>query len=68
VLRDLGLDVGVEPWDAPPRWHGGHRDELVPFFRRRLCLPAERDPEVAAMMPPFQPGTRVTLWWSGRAG
>ncbi len=67
VLRDLALDVGVEPWNAPPRWHEGHRDELVPFFRRRLCLPAERDQEVAAMLPPFRPGRHVTLWWSGRA-
>ena len=68
VLRDLGLEVGVETWEAPPRWHEGHRDQLVPFFRRRLCLPAERDPEVAAMMPPFRPGMHVTLWWPGRAG
>jgi SAM-dependent methyltransferase len=68
VLRDLGLEVDVEPWEAPPRWHDGHRDQLVPFFRRRLCLPAERDREVAAMLPPFRPGTHVTLWWPGRAG
>ena len=67
VVRDLGLDVAVERWDAPPRWHEGHRDEIVPFFRRRLCLPRERDAEVAAMLPPFRPGRHVTLWWSGAA-
>jgi SAM-dependent methyltransferase len=68
VLRDLGLDLGVEPFDAPPRWqHDGHHDELVAFTRRRLCLPAERDPEVAAMLPPLQPRPHVTLWWSGQA-
>jgi SAM-dependent methyltransferase len=67
VLRELGLDVEVESWEAPPRWHEGHRDHVVAFFRRRLCLPAERDPEVAAMMPPFQPGRHFTLWWPGQA-
>jgi SAM-dependent methyltransferase len=65
VLRDVGLDIGVEAWEAPPRWHEGHREEVVAFFRRRLCLPPERDPEVATMLPPFRPGSHVTLWWPG---
>ena len=67
VARDLGLDVGVELWEAPPRWHNHQREEVVAFFRRRLCLPPDRDPEVAAMLPPFRPGRHVTLWWAGGA-
>jgi len=68
VLRDLGLDVGAEPFDAPPRWtHHTHREDVVAFMRRRLCLPAERDPEVAARLPPDGPRRHVTLWWPGRA-
>jgi SAM-dependent methyltransferase len=67
VVRDLGLDVGIESWEAPPRWHDHQRDEVVAFFRRRLCLPPERDPEVAAMLPPFRPSAHVTLWWPGGA-
>jgi SAM-dependent methyltransferase len=67
VLRDLGYDVGMEPFEAPPRWHEDHRAEMVAFTRRRLCLPAERDPEVAALLEP-SPGPRphVTLWWAGQ--
>jgi hypothetical protein len=40
----------------------------VAFTRRRLCLPPERDPEVAALLPPPVPRPHVALWWSGRAG
>jgi len=66
VLRDLGLDVGVEEFDGPLRWHN-HRDEaFVAFTRRRLCLPAERDPEVAALLQPPEPRPHVALWWDGR--
>jgi SAM-dependent methyltransferase len=68
VLRDLGLEVGVEEFDGPLRWHDDHYDEIVAFTRRRLCLPPERDPEVAALLPPPVPRPHVALWWSGRAG
>jgi SAM-dependent methyltransferase len=68
VLRDLGLDVGMEEFEAPPRWNHDHdRAELVAFARRRLCLPAERDPEVDAVLEPPPPGGHVTLWWPGSA-
>jgi hypothetical protein len=70
VLRDLGLDVGVEAHDAPPRWghdHDHDRAELVAFTRRRLCLTPDRDPEIAAVLPPATPRPTVTLWWPGTA-
>ena len=68
VLRDLGLAVGVEEIEAPPRWMtAGHREEQVAFARRRLCLPADRDAEVAAVLEPPGPRRQVTLWWPGRA-
>ncbi|HYT39272.1 MAG TPA: class I SAM-dependent methyltransferase [Acidimicrobiia bacterium] len=68
VLSDLGLDVSMEEFEAPPRWgHDHDRAELVSFTRRRLCLPAERDPEVAAALEPPGPRPHVTLWWPGRA-
>jgi len=55
------------------------REDAVALIRRRLCLPAERDPEVAAALgdrlvehdglwsagPPS--GTVVTLWWDRTA-
>ena len=67
VVRDLGLDVSVEEFEGPPRWHDHDRDEVVAFTRRRLCLPPERDPEVAAALEPPGPQHLVTLWWSGGA-
>jgi hypothetical protein len=67
VLRDLGLDVGMEEIESPPRWgHQEHdRAELVAFARRRLCLPADRDPEIDAVLEPPAPRRNVTLWWPG---
>jgi SAM-dependent methyltransferase len=65
VLRDLGYDVGVEHFDAPARWTDHDHEDIVAFTRRRLCLPAGRDAEVAALLPaPGAPRPVVTLWWS----
>jgi SAM-dependent methyltransferase len=66
VLRELGLEVGVEDWEAPARWAGQPREEVVAFVRRRLCLPAERDPEVDAALgdrADLFPRRLVALWW-----
>jgi hypothetical protein len=68
VLRDLGLAVEVEEFEAAPRWHDHDRADLVAFTRRRLCLPAERDAEIDAVLEPPGPRRAVTLWWSGSAG
>jgi SAM-dependent methyltransferase len=66
VLRDLGLDVGVEEFARPLLWAEADRNEQVAFARRRLCLPAERDDEVDAALD-LSAGLRqhVTLWWAG---
>jgi hypothetical protein len=43
------------------------RGDLVAFARRRLCLPAERDPEVESLLPvnATLPGRElVCVWWS----
>jgi SAM-dependent methyltransferase len=68
VLRDLGFDVGLEEFEAAPRWaHDHDRADLVAFARRRLCLPPERDPEIDAVLEPPAPRRNVTLWWPGSA-
>ena len=71
VLREAGLAVAVERWPRPAGPRPGTRAETVAFVRRRLCLPAERDPEVDALLgdrPPAAPGGLVTLRWDGAAG
>ena len=69
--RDERVQVGAGWFDR--------RDDAVALIRRRLCLPGERDPEVAAALgdrlvkhdglwsagPPS--GTVVTLWWDRTA-
>jgi hypothetical protein len=66
VLREAGIEPGVERHARPPRTAEAHGAHLVPFVRRRLCLPAERDPEIEAFMGDdfsFPPSEAVTLWW-----
>jgi hypothetical protein len=75
ALRELGADVVVER--VVRRSHGGfeRREDALAIARRRLCLPAERDDEIAEALGPRlaeQDGvwsagpteqTVVTLWW-----
>jgi hypothetical protein len=70
ILRDLGLEVTVDRWARPPRGAGIARAERVAFVRRRLCLPAERDREVDALLDAdavISPRDVVTLSWNGAA-
>lgn len=70
VLEEAGLAVGVERFTAPPR-PGVGADQWVAFVRKRLCLPPDRDPEIAALMDAgaTEPVSRATttLWWDGSA-
>lgn len=68
VLAEVGLTPVVEFWDEAP----GARDrpEIPParrveFMRVRLCLPADRDAEVAELMArhPAPPRRVATVWW-----
>jgi len=72
VLRELGVDVTVEVGLRPPMAAGADEParQLV-FTRRRLCLPADRDPEIAAYLAEHRaerPTEVVTLSWAGAAG
>jgi SAM-dependent methyltransferase len=80
ALAALGLAVDRQDWENQDRFGFDDFDELVAFTRRRLCLPAERDPEVAEAL--LEEGTRqvdgvwvsgqprrvTTLSWPGTAG
>ncbi len=79
VLREIGMQPHRRDWDAPPVPGGlfDHPEEVVAWTRRRLCLPASRDPEIAALLATqmgtpdgrYTPAPRrmVTLWWPGTA-
>ncbi|HEY1331107.1 MAG TPA: class I SAM-dependent methyltransferase [Actinomycetota bacterium] len=78
VLAAMGLNTERRDWTAPPGGGFAREDDVVAFVRRRLCLPADRDPEIRAALDPglhrgagggfdFGPRPVVTLWWEGRA-
>jgi SAM-dependent methyltransferase len=76
----LGLAVDRQDWEHRDRFGFDDFDELVAFTRRRLCLPADRDPEVAEALleqgthqvdgvwVSGQPRRVTTLSWPGSAG
>jgi SAM-dependent methyltransferase len=80
ALEALGLRPARQDWESQDRFGFDDFDELVAFTRRRLCLPARRDPEVAEAL--LEEGTRqvdgvwvsgqprrvTTLSWPGSAG
>jgi SAM-dependent methyltransferase len=66
ALHALGLDPARQDWETGDRLGFDDFDELVAFTRRRLCLPAGRDPEVAQAL--LEAGTRQVdgVWVSGQ--
>lgn len=66
ALAAVGLAVDRQDWEQPDRFGFDDFDELVAFTRRRLCLPAARDPEVAEAL--LEQGTHQVdgIWVSGQ--
>ena len=67
ALRELGFDVRTEEVARPPRTGGfPAREDAVSLVRRRLCLPPDRDEEIASAL-----GDRLVehdgLWSAGPA-
>ncbi len=77
VLVEAGLRPEREEWEAEQSGGFGRTEDLVAWIRTRLCLPADRDPEVWEAIAPrvreregrygFGPRPLVTLWWPGAA-
>lgn len=66
VLIELGIDARIEMWKRPAPTATTPLEELVAFTRVALCLPADRDPDVARAIAEHPvPTTRgiVTIWW-----
>jgi SAM-dependent methyltransferase len=70
VLAELGLAADSVTWPRADPWADAAPDVVLAFTRRRLCLPADRDADVAAAMARFtddRPRTATTFWWPGAA-
>jgi hypothetical protein len=77
VLEELGINPQREDWTPDTITGFASREDVVAFVRRRLCLPADRDPEIAGAIADrlvegedgvgFPPLPLVTLWWNGSA-
>jgi SAM-dependent methyltransferase len=67
ALAAAGLEVDRQDWESQDRLGFDDFEELVAFTRRRLCLPARRDPEVAQAL--LEQGTHQVdgVWVSGQA-
>ncbi len=68
VLREVGLPARLDLWDdpAPLRESRLTPQEQVEYARVRLCLPAERDDEIAETLrclPSGVPRATATVWW-----
>jgi precorrin-6B methylase 2 len=66
VLVEAEIDARLERWKRHPPDRSQTRGELVAFIRRRLCLPAERDPEIDELLGEravLEHGDMATLWW-----
>ncbi len=63
VLAEVGIEPSVERFPRAPR--AMDPQVRVESARKYLCLPAERDPEIAALLEaePIPQSEVVTLWW-----
>jgi SAM-dependent methyltransferase len=70
VLAELGIAAGSATESRPDPWQDAPDDVVLAFTRRRLCLPVEREPEVAEAMRHLRddrPRSSTTYWWAGAA-
>ena len=66
VLHELDIAPTQARWSRPAR--DVPRTAFVRLYRRRLCLPADAEPEVERVLGPMdRPRDVVTLWWPGTA-
>jgi SAM-dependent methyltransferase len=70
VLRELDRSPELRCWSRSAHEGDIDRTDVVAFARRRLCLPAERDPEIDALLGDdyvVRPRDVATIWWAGES-
>lgn len=68
VAREAGIDAVLDVWDDEPFEQRTplSAQQRAHYLRVRLCLPADREPEVVAALAeagPPAPRRTATLWW-----
>ena len=64
ALREAGIHVNVEESQATVRDSDRAKPVEAAFWCRQLCLPPDREPEVAELIADIVfPTERVALWW-----
>ena len=69
VLAEIGIRPVIWRWDRQPTLQTTDPVAYAAWVRRRLCLPYEREPEVAALLArqPLGPIPVATVWWDTEA-
>ncbi len=72
VLAEVGIGALAERWTSPSSHvkAANANQHVIASVRRRLCLPPEREPELAERLDGahfMAPREMVTLWWPGSA-
>lgn len=66
VMAGLGLDLQQRRWTRAVRMIGENGPDGLARIARRLCLPADRLPELAALLDQVPPPVErdvLTVWW-----
>lgn len=66
ILNEMGINAQIEQWQPQADDNLLSAAERLALVTRRLCLPPEREPDVAAALDelPDRPIPRVTLSWA----
>lgn len=66
VLSEMRIPATIERWTQPIVSHGLSREEEIELVRVELCLPSDRDQDIARALeenPPPSDRGFATLWW-----
>ncbi|MEA2635797.1 MAG: hypothetical protein QOJ33_215 [Chloroflexota bacterium] len=75
VMREAGIEPGVELWESQQRGGFESLEELVTWMRQTVCVPPDRDDDVRAIVLQHasevdglwrlspEPRALATLWW-----
>lgn len=66
VVTELGFDAHIETFQRASAWSNAEPEVVLSFNRRRLCLPVDREADVAEAMRELAPAPAMSasvVWW-----